>query len=439
MSVRLRQWRDADGKALETWMIDIAFRRNDGGITRVRKFARVQTRRGAEREELEIRAELKAGTYVPQEEVNDPESKLETSSVPASPPVQPPAVAPPPPQQQQPAPLPVPPVSAPPAPPAVPTVADFCATFVDQYAATNNKLSEWSSKRMICAAYIKPALGHLRLDQVRVREVEAFKAQLLQRPRARGAKNPISRKSINNILGVLSRMLRGAVELELIDKAPAMKRLRLAQQKFDYLDFEEFDRLLAVADGDGAEVRTVILFAGDTGARMGEILALEWSDVDLKKGLVRFERSDWRGNVAGTKTGKVRVVPLTKRLQAALKAQRHLRGARVFCFEDGRPWTIEKMRWILPRACKRAGLRHLGWHVLRHTFASHLAMRGVPLLAIKELGGWATLSMVQRYAHLSPANLRDAVGVLEAPPPGGATAHERHMDGGGRGGEGKTT
>src|SRR5882762_7301135 len=69
------------------------------------------------------------------------------------------------------------------------------------------------------------------------------------------------------------------------------------------------------------------------------------------------------------------------------------------------------------RACKRAGLRPISWHVLRHTFASHLVMRGVPLKAVQELLGHATIEMTMRYAHLSPDARRDAVGVLDLPAP----------------------
>ena len=54
------------------------------------------------------------------------------------------------------------------------------------------------------------------------------------------------------------------------------------------------------------------------------------------------------------------------------------------------------------RACRKAGLRQIGWHVLRHTFASHLVMRGAAMKVVQELLGHATIEMTMRYAHLSP-------------------------------------
>jgi site-specific recombinase XerD len=99
---------------------------------------------------------------------------------------------------------------------------------------------------------------------------------------------------------------------------------------------------------------------------------------------------------------------------AAFKAQRHLRGPLVFCADDGRMLVKTECKHPLWRACKRAGLRRIGWHVLRHSFASHLVMRGVPLKVVQELMGHATVEMSMRYAHLSPNVPRDAVRVLDA-------------------------
>jgi site-specific recombinase XerD len=103
----------------------------------------------------------------------------------------------------------------------------------------------------------------------------------------------------------------------------------------------------------------------------------------------------------------------------ALKGHRHLRGPYVFCQEDGQPLTDGLLKLPLRRALQRAGITReqgrIGWHDLRHTYGSHLAMRGIPLTVIKELMGHATIDMTERYAHLSPDTRREAVGVLDRP------------------------
>jgi integrase len=110
--------------------------------------------------------------------------------------------------------------------------------------------------------------------------------------------------------------------------------------------------------------------------------------------------------------GKSREIPLNDKVLTALKRHRHLRGELVFCDEGGR--MLPKVcKWPMWSACKKAGLRRIGWHVLRHTFASHLVMRGAPLKAVQELLGHSTIEMTMRYAHLSPDVRRDAVRLLD--------------------------
>src|ERR1700722_3016814 len=77
-----------------------------------------------------------------------------------------------------------------------------------------------------------------------------------------------------------------------------------------------------------------------------------------------------------------------------------------------RPLVARGPLW---RACSRAGISRITWHVLRHTFASHLAMRGAPLKAVQELLGHASIEMTMRYAHLSPQVGRQAVALLDLP------------------------
>jgi site-specific recombinase XerD len=127
-------------------------------------------------------------------------------------------------------------------------------------------------------------------------------------------------------------------------------------------------------------------------------------------------RSAWDDTIGIPKGGRMRVVPLSEELVIALRELGNGEGL-IFGHPSGRMWRRNEMKWPLWRACKRAGLRRIGWHVLRHTFASHLVIRGIALKAVQELLGHRDIRMTMRYAHLAPGMRRDAVESLSAPAP----------------------
>jgi site-specific recombinase XerD len=95
------------------------------------------------------------------------------------------------------------------------------------------------------------------------------------------------------------------------------------------------------------------------------------------------------------------------------KRHRNLRSRRVLCLPDGSGRTRQLVQYRLKRAARRAGLPDLGVHALRHTFCSHLSMRGAPVNSIRELAGHGELGVTQRYLHLSPSALDAAIRLLE--------------------------
>jgi len=113
------------------------------------------------------------------------------------------------------------------------------------------------------------------------------------------------------------------------------------------------------------------------------------------------------------KRGRLRYVPMTERLAAALQAHRHLRGQRVLVRASGEPFTMKIVQEHVARAARTAGVKP-GVHILRHTFCSHLAMDGVPARAIQELAGHKDLKTTQRYMHLSPAAVEGAIWLLDS-------------------------
>jgi Phage integrase family len=118
---------------------------------------------------------------------------------------------------------------------------------------------------------------------------------------------------------------------------------------------------------------------------------------------------------SGREGWRSRHIPLTVRLTDALRAHRHLRSARALCRSDGSPLSRQVVQYYVKRAARRANVRNDGVHVLRHTFCSHLAMRGAPARAIQELAGHSDLSMTQRYMHVSPAAIESAIRLLDRP------------------------
>jgi site-specific recombinase XerD len=146
--------------------------------------------------------------------------------------------------------------------------------------------------------------------------------------------------------------------------------------------------------------------------RAGEIVALEWADVDLERRQIRVRHSDWCGELTAPKNGRIRFVGMTERLAATLRQQRHLRSRRVLCKDDGTPLTRQGAWSRVRYAAKRAKVP-TGVHILRHTFCSHLAMQGAPMRGVQELVGHQSLAMTQRYSHLSPAALDATIRLLE--------------------------
>ncbi len=177
-----------------------------------------------------------------------------------------------------------------------------------------------------------------------------------------------------------------------------------AEKRDRWLTEDEETRLLAACP---PWLRELVVFALHSGMRLGEILALTWSGVDLFRRTVTVFRS---------KNGERRTVPLNHTLMALLTEKAkvdHLRTSLVFPSRAGTRVDPNHLRRALRPAMAKAGVVDCRFHDLRHTFATRLVQSGVDLYKVQRLLGHKSPMMTQRYAHHYPESLRDGVEILD--------------------------
>lgn len=264
------------------------------------------------------------------------------------------------------------------------------------WAETNRKARTARDYREIVER-LKGVFAGRRLRQIDELSIERHKRARV----AAGA--PVS---ANRELAVLKSLFnRCRDDLRIYDgPTPRIKLLRESAGRLRFLDVDEEAALL---EASAEPFRTIILLGVHTGLRIkSEALALQTADVDLTRGLLTVQ-------AAYAKNGRSRTVPLNSTIRAALAGRLKDRPAGlVFARRNGKPYR--SIRKSFRHACEAAGLTDVTPHVLRHTFASRLAMAGVDPRTIQDLGGWRSLAMVERYTHLSPTHKAAAVERIAA-------------------------
>jgi integrase len=280
------------------------------------------------------------------------------------------------------------------------TLAAFAERWLRDYVAPNNKPSERISKTWILRGSLIPFFGSKPVGEITVEDIERYKAALVR--------SGLSRKTVNNRLTVLRKCLHSAYEwLKLSGAPPKIQWLKCPPPRTDYLGPDECALLLREAKGP---TRELILAALRTGMRLGELKGLQWDSIDWLNRIVvvRHSYNERVKELGSPKSNRERHIPLDIDLYEVLAARRRSSGY-VFLSAGGTPFTNDQLGPALAAVCRRAGLRKVGWHTLRHTFATHLAMRGTPLHVVQRLLGHASIEVTMRYAHVAPSALRTAI------------------------------
>ncbi len=280
---------------------------------------------------------------------------------------------------------------------------DHAKEFLELYSKQNKR--SWARD--------ETSLDHLKeffkgkyLSEITAESIERYKAKrkaaLVPTRKKKKSKNPeeprlVSPSTINRELTCLKTCLNRAVDWEKLVRNPAarVKKFREPNAKERILTIVETERMLAEASED---LRPVLVVALNTGMRKSEILSLRWKDVDFVKGFI---------HIADSKSGRSRDIPMNSPVFETLHDRSR---AREFVFEnpETKARTLD-VRTAFKGACRRAEIKGVRFHDLRHTAASRMVEAGIDLVTVSKILGHASIQMTMRYAHPTPENMRLAV------------------------------
>ncbi|MCB9477218.1 MAG: tyrosine-type recombinase/integrase [Deltaproteobacteria bacterium] len=364
------------------WYVDLYYQDNNGTQQRLQRSTGTRNRREAEQIARQMEKQLQ--TELADQRLTQQRAIQQT--VTPTPTVQPVQVTPP--QSSVP-------------------FSGFAKRWFDQYVVPNNKPSTQRNKNYHIRVHLAPCFGHDDLHSITVERIEVLKATLLNKR--------LGAKSVNNVLGTLRTLLSTAVDWGYLDRSPMdrVKPLKTINAAPDFFSRDEVAQFLASCRQHKPEWHDFFATAFLTGMRRGELLALQWKDIDFERGIIKVRRSIWNGLVTTPKGGKERVLPINPELRTILEGIHRSRSLFVFHQDNGQPLEGHHVQKALVPLRRKAGLRSsLRFHDMRHTFASHLVINGVSIRVVQELMGHSDIKTTLVYAHLNSDSLKGAVNTL---------------------------
>lgn len=288
----------------------------------------------------------------------------------------------------------------------IPTFNEFWPVWLEKHAKVFKSAGSAHADENIILKHLVPRLGKMKLTGI-TRSVAADLQAILSKGR--------KPRTVNSVIGLLKKMLNDAVYWEIIPENPIaiVRPLKLTQQPFDFWTFDEADKYLHWAADNEPTLYVLASVMMNTGLRRGEADALVRGDLDFDHRLITVSKSfDYiTRKVKSPKGRKSRFIPMNQIVyQDLLPLKDQPAETKVFNF----PMLMERLcgKQFKP-SCLKAGVKEIGIHDLRHTFASHLAIKGVPVSVIQSLMGHTNVTTTQRYMHLSPKWMEGTTSVLE--------------------------
>lgn len=269
--------------------------------------------------------------------------------------------------------------------------------YATQYIESTNKRSIADDKSKLDRILV-PKWGSRPLDQITNSDVRKLLLAL-----EKEGKSPAT---VNRYRSLISALFNRAVSdgIEIKNPVDGIKPLHESNERTRWLNGDELERFLEALALEPENARNCILMMLLTGIRRGDVMKMRWDHIEAAP----ENHAVW--SIPRTKSGKKQIVHLSGDAVAVLEKQRQRREAGnpfVFPGRD-KDTSLRTVQQTWTRAIKRAGLKDIRLHDLRHTFASHAVSNGVPLFVVSKLLGHSSVHMSQRYSHLADDTIRGA-------------------------------
>jgi integrase len=283
------------------------------------------------------------------------------------------------------------------------TLSDFIAQY-ERFIETNCTPKTVTNYRSVLKLF-RLVVKDIALTEVTPLVVDQYRADRLGR---------VSAETVNMELRTLKAAFNKAKGWGLLDHNPIPRSAKatVASQPPAYFSMDDLKRLLAAIKEDW--LKEMVVFAVMTGMRRGEIVNLNWGQIDLSRRVVHVHSH----GAFQTKGGKQRVVPLNEPAVQLLLTRRAVQSNCEYVFTlNGQKildsWASHKLKFYIRDA--KIGDGRLHFHSLRHTFATMLVRSGVSLYDVQKILGHSSISVTEQYAHLCGSDLHSRVNVLALP------------------------
>ena len=281
---------------------------------------------------------------------------------------------------------------------------DWLIQWLENYIRPSVKVRTYERYKLIIEQHIKDKIGSIELDDLNPLVLQSFITELLQCGNKKTGKG-LSANSVNAVISVIQSSLKTAHMLGLTKEytADKLKRPKLTEKPVECFSLAEQKQIEhAIRSGKKDKLFGIILCLY-SGLRIGELIALQWCDIDFAKGILAVSKSCHDGKngliIDEPKTATSRrMIPLPKQLLPMMKALKRRSVSPFVVSASGNPVSVRSYQFEL--LLKKLNITHKGFHSLRHTFATRALECGMDVKTLSEILGHKNPTVtLNRYAH----------------------------------------